>query len=229
MARNPWWPGSMPDQLVLIQNFQSKIGALGPVLGLSLADITAAGVLCTSFIDVFNVVEQAKSTMQAMTAWRNAVFYGEPVGAAAAPAPVFPVVGTDPFKNGIVKQFQDLRDRIVASPGYTVQIGEDLGIVGSETAPKLFDNVAPELKATTSTGYWVNIIGSMKGMNAVRIEYAPNGGQFKTVGFLTNTPGSVQITPAQPNQPETGQIRAIFIKKNEEFGNYSPSYPVVLA
>jgi hypothetical protein len=42
-------------------------------------------------------------------------------------------------------------------------------------------------------------------------------------------PGSIQISPAQANQPESGQFRAIFIKKNEEFGNYSPNYPVVLA
>jgi hypothetical protein len=219
----------MADQLVLIQNFQSKIGTIGPTLGLTTTEITAAGTLCVSFVDVFNVVEQAKSTMQAMTAWRNAVFYGEPIGGAAAPAPVFPVVGTDPYKNGIVKQFQDLRDRIVAAPGYTVQIGEDLGIVGPEATPKLADNVAPELKTSTSMGYWVNINGSMQGMGGLRVEYAPSGGQFKTVAFLTNMPGSIQITPAQTSQPELGQVRAVFIKKNEEFGNYSPNYPVVLA
>ena len=69
----------------------------------------------------------------------------------------------------------------------------------------------------------------MQGTNAVRIEYAPNGGQFKTIDFLTNMPGSIQISPAQANQPESGQLRAFFIKKNEEFGNYSPNYPVVLA
>jgi len=137
----------MADQLVLIQNFQAKIGAIGPTIGLSPSDITAAALLCTNFIDVFNVVEQA------MTAWRNVVYYGEPVGALSVPAPVFPVVGTDHYKNGIVKQYQELGDRIVAAPGYTVQIGEDLGIVGSESTPKLADNVASELKTSTSTGY----------------------------------------------------------------------------
>ena len=81
------------------------------------------------------------------------MYYGGPVGTLSVPAPVFPLVGTDHYKNGIVKQYQELGDRIVAAPGYMVKIGEDLGIVGSESTPKLADNVAPKLKPGASTGY----------------------------------------------------------------------------
>jgi hypothetical protein len=89
--------------------------------------------------------------------------------------------------------------------------------------------VTPNLKTATSTGYWVNLSGSMQGMDALRVEYAPKGGAFKTVAFLTNTPGGFQITPLAAGQPETGHIRAVFIKKNAEFGNYSADYPVTLS
>ncbi len=69
----------------------------------------------------------------------------------------------------------------------------------------------------------------MQGFDAMRVEYAPKGGNFAPVAFLTNTPGGFSITPAVANQPETGHIRAIYIKKNAEYGNYSADYPVTLA
>ncbi len=126
-------------------------------------------------------------------------------------------------------QFIKLRDQIVSAPGYTQTIGEDLGIVGADASKPTPSTLVPELKTATSTGYWVNLSGSMKGMDAMRVEYARNGGQFETVAFLTNTPGGFQITPANPNVPEVGVIRAVFIKRNEDAGPYSASYPVTLS
>jgi hypothetical protein len=68
----------------------------------------------------------------------------------------------------------------------------------------------------------------MQGMDALRVEYAPKGGNFAPVAFLTNTPGSFTVIPAVPGEPESGHIRAVFIKKNEEIGSYSADYPVTL-
>ena len=123
-----------------------------------------------------------------------------------------------------------LRDQIVAAPGYTLAIGEDLGIVGPETSKPAPDSLVPELTAKTSTGYWVNLSGSMKGMDALRVEYSRDGSEtFQTVAFLTNTPSGFQISPQTPNQPEKGVIRAVYIKKSEEVGQYSANYPVTLS
>ena len=69
----------------------------------------------------------------------------------------------------------------------------------------------------------------MQGMDALRVEYAPNDGQFTNVAFLTNTPGGFQITPQTPGQPEAGRIRCVYIKRNAEFGNYSADYPVTVS
>ncbi len=126
-------------------------------------------------------------------------------------------------------QFFRLRDLIVASPGYTQAIGEDLGIVGATVIPRSPDQVQPQFKSVTVSGSTINIAGSMQGMDAMRVEYAPNGGSFRTVAFLTNTPGGFTLSPENPNQPETGHIRAVYIKKNAEFGNYSADYPVTVS
>lgn len=229
MPKKFWWPTSLAEQLILVQNFLAKIATLGPILGLSPAQVTAAVALCEAFIGAFNATEQAKQSMQSMTQWRDVVFYGTPTGKDAPQAPVFAVVGPVTYSRGVVTQFFALRDLIVALPNYTVDIGEDLGIVGSEITPDAPETVAPNLKTVTSTGYWVNLTGSMRGMDAMRVEYARKGGEFSTVAFLTNTPGGFQITPVNPTLPETGHIRAIYIKRNAEFGNYSPDYPVTLS
>lgn len=209
---------------------QVKIGGYSTTLGLTAAQVTVAQELCDAFVGAFNAAEQCRATMQAMTQWRDEVFNGEPEGTQAPAAPVFPVVGAVTYTRGVVRQFFELRDRIVSAPGYTTAIGEDLGLVGADSARPAPDAMTPELKATASTGYWVNLSGSMRGMDALRVEYSRDGGQnFQTVAFLTNTPGGFQVTPAAANQPEKGVIRAVYIKRNEEVGGYSANYPVTLS
>ena len=229
MPRKHYWPNSLSDQLVLMANFLVKIPVYGAGLGLTPAQVTAAEALCEAFIGAVQSTEQCKTTMQAMTQWRDDILYGEGGPSATPQAPVFPVVGATLYPEGVVKSFMKLRDQIVAAPGYTQAIGEDLGVVGPETSKPAPESVIPVLKAETSTGYWVSVSGSMQGMDALKVEYSRNGSDFTTVAFLTNTPQGFQIDPQTPNQPEKGFIRAKFIKKSEEVGQYSANYPVTLS
>ncbi len=229
MAKRPWWPTTLADQSTLLQNFSAKIGGYAGVLGFTPAEITAAQELCSACIDAYIFTEGCRMTMLAATQWREIVCYGGPTGSAIPTPPVFPVSGIPGASRGVVTQFFATRDRILSAAGYTPAIGEDLGLVGAEITPPSPNNVTPNLKTRVSMGNFVNIIGSMQGMDALRVEYAPKGGNFTTVAFLTNTPGGFSITPANPDQPETGVIRAVFIKKNAEYGNFSPSYPVTVA
>lgn len=229
MAKKVWWPSSMADQATLMQNFLTKIPNYGAVLGMTPAQVTSAQELCQAFIGAYNSTEQCRMTMLALTQWRDNIFYGEPSGTNAPQAPAFPVIGATDYLLGVVKQFSLVRDRILAAPGYTTDIGEDLGLYGATIIPPAPETVIPSLKATTTAGYMVNISGSMQGADAMRVEYAPDGGNFAPVAFLTNTPGGFQITPAVPNKPESGQIRAVYIKKNAEYGNYSANYPITVS
>lgn len=157
MARNPWWPGTMADQYVLVLNFQGKIDGYATQLGMTPADVAAAQGLCDAIAGAYTLTENSRMTMQAMKQWRDLVFTGEPEGSAAPAPPVFPVGGAPAYKVGSVKLFFALRDRIVAAPGYTTPIGEDLGIIGSESTARPESEVTPELKATVSMGNFVNL------------------------------------------------------------------------
>lgn len=229
MARKAWWPGMASEQLVLVQNFQTKIATYAAVLNLAAEQITAAQALCDAFIGASNLMEQSRTAMRAMTQWRNIVLYGDPTGEASPAPPIFPVGGAPAFTRGVVKQFFAFRDMIISLPGYTDAIGEDLGLIGPEITLIAEADMFPDLRAIVSNGNFVNLNGSMQGMDALRVEYAPKGGQFSTVAFLTKTPGGFTINTGDPSQAQAGLIRAIFIRKNADFGSFSPSYPVTVS
>lgn len=212
-----------------VTNLKNRIDDNAQALDLSAAQVANAIAICDTFIAAVSVTDSCKQVMQGMKQWRDAVLDGEPVGTAAPQAPVFPVVGPVTYTLGVVKQLFKLRDMIVSLPGYTMAIGEDLGIVGAEITPPEPSEMAPVFKSVRTSGTTVTLTGSMHGMDAMRVEYAPANGSFSTVGFATNTPVVVNITPTNPNQPENGQIRAVFIKKNSPFGNFSANYPVTIS
>lgn len=229
MSKKFWWPTILSEQAMTVQNFQAKIGNYAAALGLSAADIADAPQLCEAIAGSLSYAENCRTTMLAITQWRDLVLNGELEGTNAPAPPAFSSGGSPSYKVGSLKLFFKLRARIVSSPGYTMAIGEDLGIVGVEGTARPASDVTPRLRATVVNGNTVSISGSLQGMDALRVEYSKTGGEFAAVAFLTKTPGGFQINTAAPNTPETGFIRAVFIKKNEEYGNFSPNYPVTVS
>jgi len=231
MARRNWYPGSLAEQAAMYANVLVKIGSYEATLPLTPAQVARIELICSIFLAVYEYVEQMRATTSSLVEWRDTIFTGEPMGDPAPAAPAFSVV-TMPVGAfiGIVSEFKDLRDLIVASPGYRLAIGEDLMIVGAEIEEPSAPTVTPSLTVTTSTGYVVNIAGSLQGSDAIRVEYQRQGQTaWSIVGFGTKMPMNVTITPATPGQPENGQIRAIFIRKNAEYGNFSPNYPITIS
>lgn len=228
MSKRYWWPSSLPAQQMLISNFDAKISSYSTTLGMTEPEVLAARELCAAFTNALSYAEQSKATMQAVTQWREIVFTGEPKGENAPLPPKFAMPGDVDFTRGVVKQFQELRDRILLMKGYNNAIGEDLGLIGPEETPLNPDIARPQLKTSTNEGYVINISGSLRGMDAMRVEYAPKGGTFKTVAYLTSTPGGFKVTPETPGKPESGYVRAVFVKKNQDFGQFSADYPVTI-
>lgn len=229
VTRSDWLPTRLSDLFTMFNNILGKIGNYELVLPLTAAQVTEIETIATNFIATFNFVDTSRSTMQSLTEWRDMLLEGEPVGDPLPAAPVFNNIGAVTGSRGILPRFRELRELIVAQPGYTLAIGEDLMIVGAETTSTPEAEVAPSLKLTTATGYKVNVAGSMQGMDAMRVEYKRSGGSWITAAFLTKTPGEFTVTPQTPGDPESGHVRAVFTKKNEQFGNFSPEYPITVS
>lgn len=229
MARAFWWPGSLAAQIFLIQNFISKIGGYEITLGWTPDQVKAAIALCNAIISAINVTNQCRATMLAVTNWRDIVLFGGPKGMPGGKAPLFPIIDGALYNRGLVDEFFVLRDQIAANSGYTLSMGEDLGIVGQESSGLIPSETSPELKTVTASTNYVTINGSMQGMPVMRVEYAAKGQTYGSVAIVTNLPATIEIPMVNPNVPQVGTIRSIFVRKNADFGNYSPNYDVTLA
>lgn len=230
MVRNFWWPGTLSAQVLLVQNFAKKITGWAETLGWTPAQLAAAIALCNAIASAIEVTNQCRTAMLAVTNWRDLVLYGQPKGQPGGKAPVFPVINGEDYNRGLVDSFFEIRDQIVANNGYTLAMGEDLGIVGSESsASRGPAETTPELKTVSTSTNHVTINGSMQGMPVMRVEYAPKGQTYSSVAIVTNLPATFAVPKVNPNTPELGTIRTIFVKKNADFGNYSPNYDVTLA
>lgn len=229
MAKSFWWPSTLSGQVLLVQNFMAKITGYKVTFGWSSPQLALATDIANTIIQAITVTDQCRVAMVGTTNWREQVLYGEPKGSPVSLAPVFPVIGQPTYNRGAVNMFFELRDQIVANAGYTEAIGMDLGLVGSEVPPPTPSDTAPVLKTVSASSNFVTITGSMQGMPVMRVEWKPQGQTYSSVAFVTNLPATIQIPKAQPENPENGQIRSIFVKNNGDFGSYSPNYDVTLA
>jgi hypothetical protein len=224
-----WWPGRLAEQLVVIATIMAKIAQYASALALSQADVDKIISLCEAVHGAMTFTENCKTTMQATTAWRDQVLTGQPRGVIAEPPPQFPNGGSPDYEIGSLTQLFKWRETIMARPGYTRAIGEDLMLVGAEYTPTPDLDLSPSLKVKPVGGYEVRVSGSMQGATFMKVEYRPKFGPWREVGQVTNLPANVHIDPADPAQPESGRIRGIFVKKNQVIGTYSPDYPVVIS
>lgn len=228
-----WFPTTRPKQLVMFTNIKAKIAGYEASLPLATTKVERIELICDVFISVYNFVEQSRATMQQLTQWQDLIFTGKG-GAPGEPAPGAPKFQVYTPKDGafvgIFQEFRQLRDDIVNADNYNAGIGEDLMIVAPEAEDTDLNDLAPELKVSTAAGYKVRVEGSLKGMEALRVEYQRKGASgFTPVAFLTKLPAEFTVTPQTAGEPETGVVRAVFMEKNVETGNFSPQYPITIS
>lgn len=111
---------------------------------------------------------------------------------------------------------------------YTQADGELLGIITAEEAQLGEDQYIPELKLDVEPNYNLEADFRLLGTDALRVEYRLKGGEWQTAATLTSSPGAFHINPTTPGEAQTVEIRAIFIKKNQPYGQYSPIYSTVI-
>lgn len=231
MARAAWFPRTLDGQQNMFMNVKDKIGAYEVPFGMTPAQVAAIVAICEKCLYILEYVRESKSTMNALTEWRDIIFEGDPVGGAAPKAPDFTAF-VDPtgLSIGMFDQFRKDIDLVKRLPGYTEAAGEDLGIVGTETVTEPLAEMKPGLSFTTSAGYEVAVKGKMQRMDAIRLEFRLNGtSEWVQVAFLTGTPATFTIPPMDGGKPETGDIRGRYIKKNQPVGEYSDLATITIA
>jgi hypothetical protein len=188
--------------------FKDKIVTHGPTVGLTLPDITAAGLLCDAIVGRIDEKTSKKN------AWQASV--------AAA-------------ENGNRADFTALRSKIAAiktNSGYTEAIGADLGIIGPASA---FDpnTYKAELTSVEQTGpnevtaKFGKAKGNIDGVNLYSRLQGTSPWKFLA---RDTVPPYVDTTPlATAGQPEIREYRIRAVINDDEIGDYSDTAQVTVS
>jgi hypothetical protein len=229
MAREYWFPLTIDGQQNHFLNVKDKISFYEAPLAMDTADVNRIIDICTEVLAAIEYTREAKITLQSLTEWRNSVLEGPEEGLATVP----PEFTQMPIMTGLKFNLYDEYKKLVAKEKlkseFTTAIGEDLGWLGTEKPDQLLEQIIPEFTYTAGSDFSVTIKGKMQGMNGARIDFRPNGsGTWTNVAYISNTPATFTFTPATPGQPESGDFRARYIKKNVSIGEYSMPFTLTV-
>lgn len=154
-------------------------------------------------------------------------------GEQGAPQPTDPAWGlpAGPPPNiapGLKKRLRSLVRQIKANPLYTKADGELLGIVSPEEADISPETTTPEINLRSLANFAVEVEFRKYGFDALRVEYRHKGGNWILAAILTSSPGIFNIVPTTAGEAEQIEVRAVFLLKNQPFGNFSPTYNAVI-
>ena len=224
MARKYWWPGTLPEQLAIMQNVLGKIGGYAGVLGLTGGQVDRIENCCATYIAVYNWVEATRETAGSLVEWRDDFFY-RPGGGTPPPAPTFlAYTGVAGSEAGVVNEFKAARDLIVNLPGFTDAIGDDLMFIGEETSSLVPADVKPTVKAfPASTGYLATIVvGERADSDMWEVWTLAKGASvWEKEGNYTGKSADITFAPATPGDPSQFQLRIQLRKANANYGQVS--------
>ena len=211
-----------------LQNFYTELTTLAPKYGLAdEAALLEKDNLWTQYW--IQAKMTARQQEKQLGDYVEAIVNGD-TGDAPPTNPAWALPANPPLiiAPGLKKKIRALVRQIKANPVYTTADGELLGIIGIEEAGLSPETAAPELKLRSLPNYNTEADFRKNGMDALRIESRHKGGQWQLAAILTNSPGTFNVIPQTAGDAEQIEIRAVFLLKNQLFGNYSPTYNVVI-
>jgi hypothetical protein len=200
---------------------------LGVLLGFIAAELLQLD-LDTAVVTALAAADIAASDyVEAIRAYRKAILEGK----IGDPAVAFPVDITtapaNPVPPGIFERLDRMIARIRSSPNYTDAIGEQLGIIPSQSGEIVPEEMKPSLKAVVQPGNVVEVSFVRGKTDGVEIETIVDGsGGWASAGRFIKSPAVLEI-PDGTGSPRAVQIRARYLDGNKAMGLNSDTVNVV--
>jgi hypothetical protein len=211
---------------VWLNNFATAFAAYAAALGFTEADVNAVKADAAMFNYVIgDLMPTYKSALQARTSFKNLLVSGA-AGSVGVPLPLPPATGPAPaiVPAGIVQRLRNLIQRIQLSPGYTAEIGLDLGITEPEGAGASAPDASPKpsLKARSNGPGTVQVDFSKEKFDGVLIESLRDDDDgWQQLGLDAYSPYIDDRPPKVAGKPETRQYRARYILRDQATGEWS--------
>lgn len=197
-----YFPSTNAGAVVWLTNYKEQIAILGPVLGLTAAEVTVQQNAVQKLIDAINDIEAKKMALASS------------------------VQGYKTAQNTYLSPLRTEIARFKTSAAYTPAIGQSLGVVSTSTG---VDEATYKCKFTAEHfGGFIRIKFVKAGVDGVNIYHRQKGQiEWKFLARDTKSPYDDHITLQTPGQPEHWEYQLFGVIDDQEIGLASDIVEVV--
>jgi hypothetical protein len=213
----------------LLQIWLTKIETWSTLYGLASDTVKQVKTDAVVYNHLMLAANQLKADEDEFFAFKKNMIEGDPKGTAAAYPTValLPQPATDGEpKPGIEARNTELYNFLKKHPNRTPESLADLGIGDAAAHIVSPDDLRPSLKIKAMPDDKVELAFSKQGQKGCRIQVRRGGGDWTNAGD-PNTSPYIDETASTGGNPEKREYRAIFLKDNRPFGQYSDIVTVV--
>lgn len=229
---NNYLPSDDLGKSRFLNNYAAKLSNYAAILNMDAANIRQLGSDAANFSISLNAVATIQSFSKTVTTFKNSLRDGTANGGAIGDAPKQPVIGTYslPLVGNIFGRLAKQVQAIKAHPNYTVAMGNDLGIVGSEQQPIDPASLTPVLGHNFQAGK-PNVTWKKSIHQGVHIYVDRGDGKgFGNMPYTDTKPDFLDEYPLPPaGQTALWKYKAIYIDEDVEVGNISNELSVTVA
>jgi hypothetical protein len=218
-------PRTEPELVIWLKNFAQTFATHAPTLGFTAAEVASvqADAAMLDYL-VSDSIPTYKANLDARYSYKNLIKNG-PMGAPGGNPPPDPPKATAPatVQPGVLPRLRQLINRIKNAPAYTEDIGDDLGITGTDEGNAADPNTAkPTAKVTVLPGSQVRIDFVKSGYDGVWIESRrKNEADWSFLAIDLHSPYLDARPPMQPGTPEQREYRLRFYDNDAPTGQWS--------
>jgi hypothetical protein len=228
MKKKPYLPSPVPQRVIWLNTFASKLAVHAATLGIGPAELALVVAMAAFYSYIVALIDLTRTFTQNLTQYRNLIS-NAPLNTTLTPVPTLtaPVGPALPATIGIFTYISGLVQRIKGHADYNTAIGEDLGIIGDEQAPFDTANFKPNGEGKAQIGF-VNLTFEKSGCDSMHI-YTWNGTSFVYLANDTESPYHDTRALAVPGQPENRQFQLRGVLHDAEIGIVSDTITVTFA
>ena len=224
-----WYPTNMDARAAWHKNFSTKLPAFAAKYNISAADQSTAAK-DSAWMDWIVTTRHGFDTFsQQVTKYFNDISGNDPSKDQPTALAFALTASPGEPKPGMEFRTREWARQIKGTNVYSQADGEALGIVSSESTPDDPGTFTPEFTVKTLANFELEVSFRKRGMDALKFQFRHKGGEWLSAGFLTNSPGKLHLVPSTPGQAEQVELRAIYVEKNAEVGNYTDAKPAFIA
>ena len=235
MSLTEYMPTDDQSKAVLFLQFAANIGAQLTALNLQATDpdIVQQALDATRFRALVDFGVTMQSASQSWTANKNHERDGGDVTPSTVTLPVLPPNFPAAVPPGIVPRFRALAKRVKACSGYTIGIGEMLGIEraqGQVASVMATDGPTPVLRGKALDTGGAELKSNKGDAEAVDLYCKRDtDADFVRLDRVLHFPYIDSRPLLVAGKPEKREYRAKFIRQNQPYGNMSASITIIVS